>query len=63
MEGYFLGPMDPSEFMSSFMSVNAQNLSDISDGIDFRQVYEQADELWMYAPFVSCCVILYQYQP
>ena len=58
MHGYFLGPMDPSEFMRSFMPTDSQNLGSPSDGIDFRQVYDQANERLMYAPFVRRCVIL-----
>jgi len=58
MNGYFLGPMDPSEFMCSFMPVDSQKLGSLPDGIDFRQVYDQVDEKLMYAPFVRRCVIL-----
>jgi len=53
MHGYSLGPMDPSEFMGSFMPINSQTLGVLPDGIDFRQVYEQTNERSMYAPFVS----------
>ena len=53
MQGYYLGPMDPSEFMRSFMPMNSPNPGDLLDGIDFREVYEQVDERLMYAPFVS----------
>ena len=58
MHGYFLGPMDPTEFMSSFMPINSQNLGSPPDGIDFSGVYEQANEKSMYAPFVRHPVIL-----
>ena len=58
MHGYFLGPMDPSEFMCSFMPVNSRNPQSPPDGIDFRRVYDQANERLMYTPFVRCCVIL-----
>jgi len=57
MHGYFLGPMDPTEFMSSFMPINSQNLGSPPDGIDFSEVYEQANEKSMYAPFVRLSVI------
>ena len=53
MQGYFVGPMDPSEFMRSFMPSNSPNQGDPPDGIDFREVYEQANERSMYAPFVG----------
>ena len=58
MHGYFLGPMDPSEFMRSFMPVNSQNPQSLPDGIDFRRVYDQTNERLMYTPFVRFCVIL-----
>ena len=58
MHGYFLGPMDPSEFMRSFMPVNSQNPLSPPDGIDFRRVYDQANERSMYTPFVRFCVVL-----
>ena len=58
MQGYFLGPMDPSEFMHSFMPINSSNLGDPPDGIDFREVYEQANERLMYTPFVRHCITL-----
>ena len=62
MQGCFLGPMDPSEFMCSFMPANSQNLGSPPDEIDFRQVYEQANERLMYAPFVSRCIISYSHK-
>jgi hypothetical protein len=58
MHGYFLGPMDPSEFMCSFMPVNSQNLGDPPDGIDFHRVYDQANERLMYTPFVRHYALL-----
>ena len=58
MDGYFLGPMEPSEFMSSFMPVDSRKLGSVPDGIDFRQVYDQADEKSIYAPFVRRCVVI-----
>jgi len=57
MQGYFLGPMDPDEFMRSFMPINSSNPVDPPDGIDFREVYEQVNERSMYAPFGRRCVI------
>ena len=63
MSGYFLGPMDPSEFMRSFMPINSQHLGNPPDGIDFRQVYEQANERSMYAPFVRRRVTPWQQRP
>ena len=63
MGGYFLGPMDPSEFMGSFMPINSQNLGSPPDGIDFRQVYEQTNERLMYAQFVSRRIIPRRLQP
>jgi len=62
MHGYFLGPMDPSEFMSSFMPVDSRKLGSPPDGIDFRQVYDQTSEKLMYGPFVRRCVILIPYR-
>ena len=53
MDGYFLGPMDPTEFMVSFMPTNSQNLGVSPDGVDFDQVYNKATEKLMYPPFVS----------
>jgi hypothetical protein len=52
MEGYYLGPMDPVQFMSSFMPTNSQNPRSPSGGIDFSKVYNQANERSMYDPFV-----------
>ena len=63
MQGYFLGPMDPSEFMHSFMPINSQNLGDPPDGINFSDVYEQVNERSMYASFVRRCVTLQQHHP
>ena len=63
MHGYFLGPMDPGEFMRSFMSINSQSLGGSPDGIDFSQVYEQANERSMYAPFVRPRFILRHQRP
>ena len=57
MHGCFLGPMDPSEFMRSFMLINSQSLEGLPGGIDFCQVYDQANEKLMYAPFVRRYVI------
>ena len=53
MDGYFLGPMDPTEFMDSFMPMNSRNLGVSPDGVDFKEVYNQATEKLMYSPFVS----------
>jgi len=58
MDGHFLGPTEPSEFMRSFMPVDSHKLGSLPDGIDFRQVYDQADEKLMYAPFVRRCVVI-----
>ena len=58
MDGYLLGPMDPSEFMSSFMPVDSRKLGSVPDGIDLLQVYDQADEKLMYAPFVRRCAVI-----
>lgn len=52
MHGYFLGPMTPRKFMSSFMPINSNDPRKAPDGIDFRQVYDQASEQAMYEPFV-----------
>ena len=57
MSGYVLGPMDPSEFMRSFMPINSQHLGSPPDGIDFRQACEQHNERLMHAPFVRNHVI------
>ena len=53
MDGYFLGPMDPTEFMDSFMPTNSRNLGVSPNGVDFSEVYNQAAEKSMYLPFVS----------
>ena len=58
MHGYFLGPMDPSEFMRSFMPVDSRDLGSPPDGIDFGEVYNKANEKLMYEPFVRRWVIL-----
>ena len=58
MQGYFLGPTDPSEFMRSFMPVDSRDLGSPPDWIDFREVYDQADEKSMYDPFVRHYLIL-----
>jgi len=62
MHGYFLGPMDPSVFMCSFMPIDSQKLGDPPDGIDFRKVYGQANEKLMYGPFVRRCIVLIPYR-
>ena len=54
MQGYFLGPMDPSEFMRSFMPVNSSGIGHFPDKIDFSTVYSQRNERLMYDPFVRC---------
>ena len=51
MEGHFLGPMDPTEFMDAFMPVNS-GIGGIPDDIDFREVYDRRCEKEMYEPFV-----------
>ena len=53
MNGYFLGPMDPGEFMRSFMPVNSPGAGHFSGEIDFSPVYSQRNEKLMYDPFVS----------
>jgi len=58
MEGYFLGPMDPCEFMRAFMPVNSRNLGSPPDGIDFSEVYNKPNERSMYNPFVRCPIVL-----
>lgn len=58
MKGYYLGPMDPAQFMHSFMPVNSQNFGSPPDDIDFREVYDQINEKAMYDPFVSLFVVL-----
>jgi hypothetical protein len=45
--------MDPTEFLSSFMPINSQDLGKPPDGIDFSEVYKQPNEQSMYGPFVS----------
>jgi len=52
MQGYFLGPMDPSEFMRSFMPMNSSNMGLPPGEIDFSLVYTQRNERLMYDPFV-----------
>ena len=58
MEGYYLGPMDPAKFMSSFMPTNSQSPGSPPGGIDFSKVYNQIYEKLMYDPFVSHFVAL-----
>jgi hypothetical protein len=58
MEGYFLGPMDPTDFMNAFMPINSQNSGSPPEGIDFSGVYGQKIEKMMYEPFVSCFVLI-----
>ena len=60
MQGYFLGPMDPDEFMSAFMPINSQSLGSPPDGIDFSQVYDKPNEKSMYEPFVRHFVVPYR---
>ena len=55
MDGYYLGPMDPSQFMSSFMPINSESgLASPPDTTDstFLRVFEQGNEKAMYDPFV-----------
>ena len=47
-----MGPMDPDEFMRSFMPVNSSGISHFPDKIDFSTVYNQRNERLMYDPFV-----------
>ena len=58
MQRCYLGPMDPTQFISSFMPMNSQEFAGSPDGIDFSKVYEQANERSMYDPFVSPFVVL-----
>jgi len=53
MEGYFLGPMDPSEFIRSFMPANSPSAGNPPPKIDFSPVYTPLNESLMYDPFVS----------
>ena len=53
MQRYYLGPMDPTQFISSFMPVNSQDSGDTSDDIDLSEIYKQTKERSMYDPFVS----------
>ena len=59
MEGYYLGPMDPSQFMSAFMPINSRSLGTPPDGIDLSDVYNQKLERLMYNPFVRCPLTLW----
>ena len=58
MQGYFLGPMDPGEFMRSFMPVNSSDLGHPPNKIDFSLVYDQPNERLMYEPFVRLLLLL-----
>ena len=60
MHGYYLGPMDPSQFMSSFMPINSQSLGSPPAGIvsDFLRVFNQDNEKSMYDPFVMLPAVL-----
>ena len=58
MQGYFLGPMDPHEFMRAFMPINSRSLGSPPDGIDFKKVYDNPKEESMYKPFVRHPVVL-----
>ena len=59
MEGYYLGPMDPRQFMSAFMPVNSRSLGAPPGGIDLSDVYNQKLERLMYNPFVRCPLTLW----
>jgi len=61
MEGYFLGPMDPTEFIESFMPVNSSSLRRPPSELDFSLVYSQRNERLMYDPFVRHFILI-QYQ-
>ena len=53
MQGYHLGPTDPSQFTSLFVPIlTPKPLESLPNGIDFRQVYEQPNEKSMYDPLV-----------
>jgi hypothetical protein len=60
MDGYYLGPMDPSQFMSSFMPINSRSLGSLPPETDsnFLRVFKQANEKAMYDPFVILLAIL-----
>ena len=58
MEGYYLGPMDPTEFMTSFMPINSPNFRNSPKHVNFSNVYKQANERSMYGPLVSCSAVL-----
>lgn len=60
MEGYYLGPMDPADFMDAFMPINSPNFGSPPENIDFAEVYCQISEKLMYDPFVSRSIILQQ---
>ena len=59
MEGYYVGPMDPTQFMNSFMSINSQNFGSSPDNVDLSKVYKQTNERLMYELFVSCFIALW----
>ena len=63
MEGYFLGPMDPGEFMLSFMPVNSSSIGHPPNEIDFDPVCNQPNERLMYEPFVSHPILIQSQQP
>ena len=63
MQGYYLGPMDPTKLMSAFMQINSPNFGNPPDFIDFREVYEQPIEGSMHDPLVSCSAVLFDDRP
>ena len=62
MQGYFLGPMDPTGFMDSFMPVNLSSLGCPPSELDFSPVYSQRNEKSMYDPFVRQFLLIKQQQ-
>ena len=59
MQRYYLSPMDPTQFISSFMPVKSQEFAGSPDDIDFSKFYKRTNERSMYDPFVSPPVVLW----
>ena len=54
----YLGPMDPSRFMNSFMPINSQRLGNPPRHINLNEVYQQPNERSMYEPLVNLFLVL-----
>ena len=55
----YLGPMDPSKFMTSFMPINSRRFGNPPRGIHLNEVYQQPNERSMYEPLVNSSLVLF----